>query len=550
VFEAALPEFGSGENHLMTNLPAAFSGGDVGAIVGANTFYTNGITGQSAVMANVEAGHIWNGHESLGHVATFSHHADAFGTTTAQLFDRHATWVGMTMGGRNAPPPGVYQSGIAPNASLRSGAVASGWNGNAYSLGFNFTGNSFANPYVANFGTADVINSSWGFTDDPGTNFFTIAMDGLANSNPRTTFVASAGNDGPPVDTVGSPGSGYNAITVAALRNDGFNNYSAVANFSSRGPQSYGDPVNGFIAGIRAAVDIAAPGTNLTSAYFGGQAGGNHPGLPGSPNGAAGAPNFYTFSVQGTSFAAPIVAGAAALIDSASYNTPLLAANPASRDARVVKSVLLNSATKIAGWNNGQVPHVNGNGGVETVQALDYASGAGALNLDRAYDQYLSGLTRDVPGTLLGNQGPVDVIGWDFGVVQNGILNTYPIALPLAAGTDLTVTLDWFRNRAFNAGTFVTSDSSQVDLDLRIRDIITGNLISESISGVNVVEHLHFPVPRTSLYQIEVHYFGNIFGNPGSEEYGLAWYATGIPEPSAIVLMLLAMFAIPLRRAR
>jgi hypothetical protein len=544
----ALPETGTGQNLLMTNVPATFAGGDVGTLVGADTFYTNGITGQGAVMANVEAGHIWDGHETLQHVTSFVHHAQAWGATTADLYDRHASWVGMILGGRNTPSPAGHQTGIAPGAALRSGAMASSWTTNAYSASFAFTGNSFATPYASYFGSADVINSSWGFTDGPGTNVFTMAMDGLADTNPRTTFVAAAGNGGPSTNSVVSPGSGYNAITVAALANDGSNNYDSIAGFSSRGPQAYGDPVNGTFFGIRAAVDIAAPGTNLTSAYYGGQTGGNNPTRPGSPNGPAGGPTFYSGSVAGTSFSTPIVAGAAALIDSASYNTLLLAANPASRDARVVKSVLLNSARKIPGWSNGQTPHVNGNGGVTTAQSLDFSSGAGALNLDQAYKQYLGGLTMDVPGTLSGFQGLVDAVGWDYGVVRAGIDNVYQIARPLVGGSNLTVTLDWFRNRAFDAATLTPSEFSQVDLDLSITDVLSGNLISESISAVNVVEHLHFPIPRTSLYRIEVKYFGNLFGAETSEEYGLAWHATAVPEPSAIVLLALGILAASVHR--
>ena len=47
-------------------------------------------------------------------------------------------------------------------------------------------------------------------------------------------------------------------------------------------------------------------------------------------------------------------------------------------DARVIKANLLNAATRIAGWSNGESPHPNGNGGVKTTQSLDYVSGAGA----------------------------------------------------------------------------------------------------------------------------------------------------------------------------
>jgi hypothetical protein len=553
---APLGEF-QAENHIMTNLPAAFNGANVNGIVGANAFYTNGITGQSAVITNVEGGHVWNAHETLTHVTNFSNGATAWddpgtaGAQTTDLMDRHATWVGMLIGGRNGgASQGQFQVGIAPGADLRSGAIASSWNGAAWANSYNFNFNSFATPYNAAFGTAHVINSSWGFTDPTGTNFFSIALDGLADNRPSTTFVTSAGNSGPGANTVGSPGSGYNSITVGALANDGANNYAAIAGFSSRGPQDYSDPLNGTVVGVRAAVDISAPGTNLTSAFYGGTTGGNNPTLAGSA--ASGGPNFYSFSVQGTSFASPIVAGGAGLLNSASLNTPALAANPNSRDARVVKAILLNSADKVPGWNNGQIAHPNGNGGVLTLQALDYTYGAGAMNLDEAYDNFLQTATRDLAGTFSGNLGLVDPVGWDFGVVVEGLANTYTINTPLLAGSDFTLTLSWFRDRDWDGVSGTVFERAQVDLDLRVIDTATNLVISESLTTYDLVEHLHFSIPATSTYRIEVEYAGEVFDTIGTtqEQYGIAWSATAVPEPASTALALTGLVMLAGARRR
>src|SRR5688500_12084210 len=43
----------------------------INTLVGADRFYDQGFFGDGAVMANVEAGHVWNGHETLSHVAAY-----------------------------------------------------------------------------------------------------------------------------------------------------------------------------------------------------------------------------------------------------------------------------------------------------------------------------------------------------------------------------------------------------------------------------------------------------------------------------------------------
>jgi hypothetical protein len=531
------------ESHIVSNLPGDFaSGTNVNNLVGANRFYSANIFGQGTIVANVEAGHIWNGHESLGHVSQFAHHADAFGTTTADLYDRHATAVASHIGGRLTPSnSGPWQMGIAPSTDLRSGAIATGWNGSAYSTSFNINANSFVGGYAPHFGTADVINSSWGGSSPAGDHPFAIVLDGFAAQNSQTTLVASAGNSGPGSNTVGFPGSGYNAITVGALANGGNNSYNTIASFSSRGPQAYADPINGTIAGVRAAVDIAAPGTNLHAAFYGGQTGGNNTSLTGSSN-AGTSPNVYFTSQAGTSFAAPIVAGGVALLKSASYASPELSSNAASRETLVVKSVLMNSADKTFGWDNGQVAHGNGFGGVHTTQALDWAAGAGAMNLDRAYDQYLTADTRDVLGLAQGNLGTVGATGWDYGKALLGGTNLYSIGGLLEGNTLFNVTLNWFRDRTFNSSTFVFQDIAQANLTLRVVDLLANMIVSESASLYNTSEHLSFFLPRTSQYGIEVFYGNNTFGTQAEVNYGIAWSGTAaaVPEPGSCVLLLVS----------
>jgi hypothetical protein len=412
--------------------------------------------------------------------------------------------------------------------------------------------------------TADVINSSWGQTiGSNGNDNRTIGFDAFANANPRTLFVPIAHNYGPGPDKVTDPGAGYNNLCVAAL---GPNPpYDRPAWFSSGGPNDYADPINGTRNDARQVVDIAAPGENLSSAYYGGETGGNGttnnpsvsgPGPTGLPSGALGGPDYYSRGgIGGTSFAAPTVAGGAALLYDAAYD--VFAANPDARDARVMKTVLMNSATKTFGWNNGQVSHPNGNGGVLTTQGLDNRVGTGALNLTAAFDQLLSGTT-DILGTTSGNLGLVDNLGWDFGQVVSGTTNDYFFNSPLDAGSTLTATLSWFRDRRITLSNTVSDDSFD-DLNLELWSVVDGevdSLISESSSLYNESEHFSFSLPVTGEYALRVRWFTEVFdrvADANQELYGLSWSAAAasaaasIPEPTSAMLFGFGLGTVILR---
>jgi len=522
------------ESQFVTNVGGPFSGSLVNDLVGADRFYDAGYTGSNATASNIEAGHIWNGHSSLTHITQFSHEtgSDA-GSQTGQV-DRHATWVGQAIGGR--PATDDVRSGIAPNVDLRSGAIATEWNGPAYSTSFSINSTTFYTPYTSaatGFGSVDVINSSWGLEDASGTDFFTQQIDGLAGENPTTTVVFAAGNNGSGSNSVGGAGSGYNTITVGALSNDGSDNYDTIAGFSSRGPQDYGDPINGTIENVRAPVDITAPGDRLTLAFYGGTTGGNDGGT------ASGSPNTFSSGVAGTSFAAPIVAGGVALMHDAARGMSL---NASAHDARVIKANLLNSADKPGGWSNGQS---NVGGVVTTTQSLDYTLGAGAMNLDRTFDQYLLGQT-DIAGTSGGTS--TSAMGWDFANVNNGSTTDIILDNVFGAGTTFTTTLIWFRDRESNSSLSV-SDNAFADLNLEVWDSTFTTQFAESISLYNPVEHLAFDLPSTTSLALRVDYTGNRFGSQTDADFALAWSGTlateVIPAPGAfqagLMLMVLAL---------
>lgn len=525
--ETDLPTPSDGVSYFTGSLPL------VNNLVGADRFYSAGITGSGTITANVEAGYIWggpSGHNSLPQVTNIPALDDSIGEV-----DRHATWVGMIIGGQvgGSVRVGDWQKGIAPGTNLYSGALANSWSGTAYSAGggedFNVSVGALLDTYNAAFGTADVINSSWGITDPTGTNWRTIPLDAFARARPHTTFVTGAGNGGPLSNSVTGPGSGYNAITVGSLANNGSNQYNAVSDFSGRGPQNYSHPGKSVLR-VRATVDLVAPGEEFVSAFYGGQTGGNGMSLSGSTPGLS--ENWrYTVGLGGTSFSSAVVAGGVALLDNASKAAGM---SDNARDARVLRAVLMNSADKLSGWSNGQVQNLS-TLVISTTQSLDWATGAGALNLSRAYDQYLSG-TAGVSGGL---GGAISYLGWDLGQVSSvGQHNDYVFNTSLKGGSMMDVTLSWFRNRSVDVAGLTSSDDGYANLDLEVWDSTFTTLYATSDSLYNSSEELHFALPQDGSYGLRVVYQGQQFGTATTESYGLAWSASAVPEPSTVSLLV------------
>jgi hypothetical protein len=525
--------------------PGPVGGTNINTLLGANAFYSQGYSGTNAVIANIEAGHIWNAHETLTHAQQIPNHPQSINE-----IDLHATAVAMMLAGRTGGAnPGAYQEGLAPGAQLYSGAIAAQFNGERYAGSFSLFYSSLFDQYRRAFSLgvnstgrrADVINSSWGYDDPSAVGTIVMGLDGLANASPQTLFVAAAGNEGPAANTVGSPGAGYNVLSVGALGPDP--TYDTPTSFTSSGPNDYADPVNGTISNARQAVHIAAPGEWLTTAWYGGETGGNGttdnpnvngPGPTGPPIQPLGGPDYYgQGGFAGTSFAAPTVAGGAALLYDASY--ALFAGNNDARDARVMKSVLMNSARKTVGWDNGQAAHPNGRGGVFTTQGLDNLVGTGRMDLHAAFDQFLSGTT-DVPATTSGDLGLVEDLGWDFGIVNSQATNDYYFDAPLLGGSTLTATVNWFRDRRLVSNSSAADDSYD-DLNLELWSVADGmpvELISESSSRFNSAEHFSFELPGSGNYALRVRWFGELFdrfNDSNQEHYGLAW--SGVYEDAA-----------------
>lgn len=556
-----------------SNVDPIFNGVNINALVGAEQFYLNGYWGQRVVIANVEAGHVWNGHMTLGHVADFINHSSI--AATPPNYDVHATAVGHVLVGRSdlnvalgpgititIPAPDSYFylasdsegrnynwsafTGLAPMATFWSSALATGFSSDGSFSTTNTTiryaYDTVMRPSAYQSGrVAHVVNSSWGFSDPGGSGYTSRLVDGLGYAF-GTTVVVAAGNHLGAMQQVTGPASGYNSIAVAALASDTSTPaYGAVAGFSNAGPNDFYNPkTKTTIGGVRAAVDLAAPGSNLTLAYYGGTTGSNS----GGTDITAGSPYYFLVDAAGTSFASPIVAGGAALL--VDVGLDIYAGNAAAVDGRVIKAVLLNSAAKTDGWDNGQSVS---SGVVVTTQSLDHTVGAGMLDLQKAYNQYTTG-TSDVPG--LGG-GIVASTGWDYGQVSEGSPNWYNLG-SAKAGKRLTATLAWFVNRSY---TPFQLDVQFANLDLEVWTLdgagSPASLIAESRSIYNNVEHLQFDLPETSDYALRVLWAGEVYDmstTANSEWYGLAWRIESpipVPEPAVAWLAAAALSVILVR---
>lgn len=518
--------------------------------LGALVFYNAGYYGRNTVIANVEGGAIWSGHEVFDRSALSlpsgptEYVSAAGGIATAPLpwqLDLHATAVGHALAGTGYSTDGLTYVGIgmAPLAELWSGSVATEFDQD--DLGsFSMSDESFLMPYKTFFNgdlgkKPDVINSSFGYDDPAGTEFYTRAIDGLARQNSSVAMVFAAGNSGPAPGSVGGAASGYNSISVGAL---GGTDFSGPASFSSSGPSDFYNPETGeTVTAVRATVHIAAPGEHLVLAYYGGTGGTGGVTDPEDPLPT----DLYLIDMAGTSFAAPIVAGGVALLKDVAKGGVYLSGQTEALDTRVIRSVLMAGAERTAGWDNGQR---DVDGVKRTTQALDYQTGAGAMNLERSVSAYALGTT-DVAG--LGG-GTVSSAGWDFGSVGLDEQNDYLFDTSLHGfdgPVELTISLNWFVNRSFDNTLDLAIDESFANLDLEIWTVTAGvftQLVASSESLYNNSELLRITLEDTKDYGFRIAFKGvtyDLTNTLTNEEYGVAWLA--VPEPSAAAMGLLGM---------
>lgn len=556
----AMSAFGQDTSHILIDYDSTT--GDftyLNSVLGTDIFYSAGYLGESTIVANVEAGAIWFGHDAFNRPSGVPSAFFTYNPDSLNQLDYHATLVGQTLAGTgyviDSNPEQFYLVGIgmAPYAEIWSGAIATEFS--STTLGeFSVSTASVLAPYKAFFngidGTRpDVINSSWGGTDPTGTGDETVSMDGLARQNAAVAFVVSAGNES--TSPAGAPGSGYNNITVGSVGGPSLRDPSS---FTSATPADFYNPQTGeTLVGVRAAVDLAAPGENFVLAAYLGDSGSLGASTDPDIQAIVQEPSpsdLYFLDLDGTSFSSPIVAGGIALLKDVA-KSPVYAAGMGteSLDTRVIKSVLMASARETTGWDNGQTISVGGM--ILTTQSLDYATGSGAVDLANALDVYIFGTTDLIEAA----GGDILSAGWDLASLAPDGSNEYRFDTAFSEETELTISLNWFVERTFDDNTDIGSELSFANLNLGVWFYggETPLLVAESSSLYNNTEFLRLTLTDPGFYGITVTHDGMIYdlgSTSTSESYGLAWQAMAVPEPGMFGPVLIGVMVLWISRRR
>jgi hypothetical protein len=364
-----------------------------------------------------------------------------------------------------------------------------------------------------------------------GTPLLTRAFDWLITDQNFTLVVIPGNNDEVPPNAMRVPGDAYNAICVAGLDRNG-DTFNEIGSYSRRGPTRDG----------RSKPDLVAPGHKIIT---------TSKNVVEGTDGLTPAPG-----VTGTSFAAPHVTGAVALLHHMApinfKDTPATAADALHHLS--IKSVLLTGAFKRKTWNRGEEDESDDN---DTKIPLSFNYGAGGINVRSAASVMFTGQT---------GPGEIGAGGFHLGTLPTDA-GTFDYKLPkgklgVRKGNVVIATLAWDRTLdrtpvgaqvpggpANNPDNDLSNDTFQPhgtrpnddplkapvrNLDLQLIKKPGGvgeSMITQSNSPRDNVEHLAYTVKAADVTEqigLRVVNPGNgvAVGStpyPANQRYGLSW---------------------------
>ncbi|MBE9223746.1 S8 family serine peptidase [Cyanobacterium stanieri LEGE 03274] len=408
-------------------------------------------------------------------------------------------------------------SGVAPLANLYSGAI--GFLQRNAQPEECLTSQHIA---LQNNGDVRAINLSFGeslLRDDrplpllDGNALFTQCLDWSARVH--NVLYVVAGNQGK--GGISIPTDHYNGITTAysttvngVFRKVDFANLSVSTDDVDK--SLIRNEIN---VGGRGAISLLAPGNNIRAYNTEGE----------------------LQNIQGSSFAAPHITGAVALLQEGGDRTYAKNIDNWSLDYRrqeVMKAILLNSAEKIEDYGNGDFlgmsrtvltqknrTWLQTNAYRNPAIPLSMEMGTGHLNVYRAYQQLMAGQWKP--------QESVDIMGWNYDTLSVNNYHRYQLKKPLREGSFVSITLTWNRlveltdnnnNQIYDIGErFIDQGLNNLDLYLVSKD---NQIICSSVSQVDSVEHIFCPIPKTAEYHIKVRFQNQV--NQPNQNYALAWH--------------------------
>ena len=347
----------------------------------------------------------------------------------------------------------------------------------------------FLTDYVfsANSPPADVLTMSVGSQFE---DWWTRGIESMAQRF-GLLVVAGIGNGSEAHDPVLYPAAAGNVLGVGVIDSVDVNDTATTLTHfvlpnrrhSSSGPSSEG----------RCKPDIVAPGNSMAAVLS--------------------EPGRYEPTGDYSSFAAPIVAGTAGLLIQKAKSQPDLAPAVAEVGGNcVMKSILMNSATKLPYWHKGKLDKSD-----DHIAALDFVQGAGLLNAEAAYELLTAGR---------GKPGRVEKLGWDNNVLKTK--NIYRIEINEPQSEFITATLVW-NQRYSNEYPFELLGCADLRIELWAVDGNDPNkktIIDYSDSKNDNVEHIYFKLDaeaEATKYEIIVSSNDDSNDTTPSTNYALSW---------------------------